>query len=533
VKINHIHLMLGASLAALAMPVAAMAQDTNAAAAQPEVTSDVVPDTDIDAAKNADALLMAAQVEALQAQINELKKSMTVANPTWKGAPQWVDKDAGWSFKLRGRFMYDTAYISNPDNYDGASGSKALGFDSRVRRMRIGVEGAMPGGFGYKAEVDFANGSVGFGDVVMSYAPAGKPWSVTIGNQESLDGLEQMTSSRYSSFIERAAFNDAFIDTRRLGIVFGLKNNANTLRFDTGLFAAHSIDSTTDNDGWIGAARLVYAPMALGGQLHFGLNYQHREFSGNLTNGTTTTSGTSSASGAPSNNQLVKYRARPQLQTTGERFVDTGDFAAKSDDVFGAEFVGIFKSLHVVAEGQMVKTNAYKSGEVNTGLDTYFPSSTPNVSAYAPSDDPTFWGGYVEVGYFLTGETRGYKNGLFDRTKVLKPFDQGGWGALQINARLDYLDLDSKKLKRGCTQNFTSSTPCTLANNLSKGGIQIGYQTSLVWSPMDYFRFTLQYIHLNVEGGPKQSLVNPTSTEALDKRSFSVDSMALRAAFDF
>lgn len=514
------HLMLGASLAALAMPVAAMAQDTNAAAAQAEVTSDVVPEADIEAAKNADNMLMAAQVEALQAQIDELKKSMTVANPTWKGAPQWADKDTGWSFKVRGRFMYDTAFISNPDNYDGATGNKALGFDSRVRRMRIGVEGAMPGGFGYKAEVDFANGSVGFGDVVMSYAPAGKPWSVTIGNQESLDGLEQMTSSRYSSFIERAAFNDAFLDTRRLGVVLGLKNKSNTLRFDTGLFAAHSIDSTTDNDGWIGAARLVYAPMALGGQLHFGVNYQHREFSSNNTN-------SGSPSGTPSTNQLARYRARPLLQTTGERFVDTADFAAKSDDIIGAEFVGIFKSLHVAAEGQMLKANAYKSGELATGLDAF------SGNAYAPSDDPTFWGGYVEVGYFLTGETRGYKNGLFDRTKVLKPFDQGGWGALQINARVDYLDLDSKKLKRGCSQNFTSATPCTLANNLSKGGTQIGYQTSLVWSPMDYFRFTLQYMHVNVEGGPKQSLVNPTSTEALDKRSFSVDSLALRAAFDF
>ena len=36
---------------------------------------------------------------------------------------------------------------------------------------------------------------------------------------------------------------------------------------------------------------------------------------------------------------------------------------------------------------------------------------------------------------YLTGETRGYKGGKWDRTKVLKPFDKGGWGAIQLNAR--------------------------------------------------------------------------------------------------
>jgi phosphate-selective porin OprO/OprP len=32
--------------------------------------------------------------------------------------------------------------------------------------------------------------------------------------------------------------------------------------------------------------------------------------------------------------------------------------------------------------------------------------------------DPTFFGGYAEVGYFLTkGDSRGYKAGIFDRVK--------------------------------------------------------------------------------------------------------------------
>src|SRR3546814_8750459 len=56
--------------------------------------------------------------------------------------------------------------------------------------------------------------------------------------------------------------------------------------------------------------------------------------------------------------------------------------------------------------------------------------------------DPTFFGGYAEVGYFLTsGDTRGYKDGKFDRTKPKNPVGKGGMGSLQFNLRYDRLDL--------------------------------------------------------------------------------------------
>src|SRR3546814_5750211 len=56
--------------------------------------------------------------------------------------------------------------------------------------------------------------------------------------------------------------------------------------------------------------------------------------------------------------------------------------------------------------------------------------------------DPTYFGGYAELGYFFTGESRGYKGGTFDRTKVTNPINKGGWGALQGIARVDYLNLN-------------------------------------------------------------------------------------------
>ena len=58
----------------------------------------------------------------------------------------------------------------------------------------------------------------------------------------------------------------------------------------------------------------------------------------------------------PVDEPLARYRARPFLQLTDVRFVDTGNFAAKSDYIFGLEAAGIFKSFHVAAEGQYLKS---------------------------------------------------------------------------------------------------------------------------------------------------------------------------------
>ncbi|MEO6114196.1 MAG: porin [Sphingomicrobium sp.] len=467
--------------------------------------------------------LLQAQVEALQESLTQIQASMVKTTPSWKGAPLFEDKDAGWSFKPRGRLQYDVGYVSNPnDNII----TRNLGFNTRARRIRLGVEGTIPGGFGYKAEMDFAGGAVGYGDVILTYSPKNAPVVVSIGNHETLNGLEQMSSSRFSSFVERAAFDDAFINTRRIGISAGYANKAGDLRVNAGLFAAHSIDGTLDNDGWIGAFRATYSPLMGANQLHFGLNYQHREFQSN--NGATA----ATSSGQPSTNQLARYRARPFTQLTDQRFVDTQNFAAKSDDIIGLEAAGIFKSLHIAAEGQYLKANAYDAFDQisgGTALDL-FPAATQYVSA----GNPSFWGGYFEAGYFLTGETRGYKGGLWDRTKVLKPFSKGGSGAFQIIGRVDYLDLDSDKLKGGCTNNFVTGLTCTTASSqLGKGGKQLGFLAGLTWIPEDYMRVLLNYSHAQITGGPSASTVEPSSSKPVDKRKYGNDTVQARFQIDF
>ena len=416
---------------------------------------------------------------------------MTKAEPSWKGAPQWADKDAGWSFKVRGRVMYDLGYVANP-GISPAQSTGQLGFNSRVRRARLGVEGNMPGGFNYKAEVDFASNAVSWADVFLEYKPGNSPFSVRAGHFETFQSLEQMTSSRHIMFMERAQMNDAFGHGRRLGLAMGYDQGDWLYR--AGWFN-DTINSDLNNDEWLFAARLVYAPKIGANQLHFGLNYQHREYSESAL--------------------AFRYRARPFIQTTGLRFVDTSSFASKGDNVIGVEVAGVFGSLHVAAEGQYVKPKTYAATKLFTG------NETPGTTNRLP-DDPSFYSFYVEAGYWLTGETRGYKKGEWDRTKVLNGFDKGGFGAVGINLRYDYLDLADAALYAG-----------GIGTSTARGGTQTGYLASLIWQPIDYVRITAQYVHSKVQGGLFASTVKPTSTSPVNKRSYGIDTFGMRVAYDF
>jgi phosphate-selective porin OprO/OprP len=142
---------------------------------------------------------------------------------------------------------------------------------------------------------------------------------------------------------------------------------------------------------------------------------------------------------------------------------------------------------------------------------------------------------YAEAGYFLTGETRGYKDGIWSRTKVLKPIDKKGLGAFQIAGRFEYLDLDSNALKNGATNNFATgiSSLASLNTRLGRGGKQSSYLFGVNWYPIDYIRFMLNYGSVQVKGGPMAAMVDPLSTLPVDKRDYSVDVVAARMQLEF
>jgi phosphate-selective porin OprO/OprP len=498
-------LLAASSLALVAAPAFAQEQAAPAEAA---------PTAEETAAQTA---FLAAQVESLQAQIEALKKQVTAAAPSWKGAPQWADS-SGWSFKPKGVIQFDAGYVSIPGKLSGAGtqlvgtsvagsgqiNTNNLGWNMRARRLIIGAEGSIPGGFGYKFEMQIAQGTVDYEDMVLTYQKPGSPFLATVGYQYPLSSLELLTSNRFTSFMERATMNDAFGYGRRLGGSVAYLDPAGRYTLTAGVYGGNEIvDSTNFNrNAWQASVRGTYSPMIGDIQAHLGLNFQHRV--------------------AASDSRAVRYRARPFSQTTDQRFIDTGRIAASGDDILGVEVAGVWKSLHVASEVQKVWVRGISTNAFGPNNGPAAAAGTAG-SAIFPLNDPDFLSAYIEAGYFLTGESRGYKGGKWDRTKVLNPLDKGGWGAWQINGRVDYTDLGDRV------------APGAIASGTTyvNGGKMTGYQASLIWLPIDYIKFMLQYSHAHVEGGIGATTPFTTSTTAFFDRPYNVDQAGLRAQLDF
>ncbi len=439
-----------------------------------------------------------AQIEAMQAQIDAMKKQLKQSTPTFKGAPQWANDD-GFSFKPRGFAQFDAGYVSIPGRtMNGTVGGlnyNNLGWNSRARRLVLGAEGTLPGGFGYKVEFNYAQGTVDYEDIVLTYHHKGSPLEATIGNFFPLSGLDSMTRSRLGSFLERSTAVDAFGLNRRLGLAVGYQKN-DLWSLTVGLFGQEINNASFTHTGWQASARGVWSPIWGAAQMHFGANYQHRT--------------------AQRDAQNVQYRARPFTQLTDQRFIDTGTIAADGDDLFGIEFAAIFKRLHVTGEAQKVWVRGYRAGR------TFGPNNgVANAAFY--DGNPSFLNAYAEAGYYLTGETRGYRAGKWERTKVLHPITDGGIGAIQVNGRIEYTDLSDR----------TGNGPALAAPNYVNGGRQLGLQASLIWNPIDYIRLLAEYSRIHYTGGPRAETIDPTSSAVVVNRTFDIDQFGMRAQVEF
>ena len=120
---------------ALVLGTGAWAQEAEPQPDASDATADaaIAQASDLDDAQ-AKIELLQAQVEALQESIAQIQQAQAKAAPSWKGAPQLEDKGKGWSFKPRGRLMYDFATVSSPDGYS----NPGLGFSNELRRGRLG-----------------------------------------------------------------------------------------------------------------------------------------------------------------------------------------------------------------------------------------------------------------------------------------------------------------------------------------------------------------------------------------------------------
>jgi len=394
---------------------------------------------------------------AAQAAVVQTATARPSTEITWDGAPKLTGKD-GWSFKPRGRLQVDSAGVDAPS---GIASRKRLGIGTEFRRAYIGFDGTIPGGFGYRVEADLANSAVELTDLYLTYK-ASPEITVTLGQHKPFWSMEEMTSDLFTSFMERAAFNSAFGFERRVGV--SATYSGNSFLVQGGVFADNAKDLDDINNSFSLDGRVVFMPRLGaglgGGQLHIGGSAHFRQLND-----------------AP---RFANYQSRPFVHTTDLRLVTTGNILPVSAERgFGLEAAYINGRFHATAESSW---------------------QTARRPGFA---DPTFNGGYAEVGMLLTDDKTAYKNGAYDRIRPKNPLGKGGIGALQVNARYDWLDLSDA----GIT-----------------GGRQQIAGVSLLWVPVDYVRFLFNYGHL---------WLKDATVSAGGDRNYGADAFGARAQFDF
>jgi phosphate-selective porin OprO/OprP len=330
---------------------------------------------------------------------------------------------SAWQLKPRWRVQYDVADINGP------SGLAGLGGVDDIRRAQLGVDLKMPGGFSARVEGDFAATPIEFTDAYLAWDRKGI--NVTAGQHKAFSPLDDMTSDLNTSFMERAAIVTAFGHGRRTGISAGYTKGdfgVNGGVFTDPLLQLNDVQSNSMSVD----TRAYWSPKMGKAKLHFAAAYHWRDLNDF---GLATT----------------RYRLRPALRITDTRYIGTPALAITKEQRYGFEAAGVLGRFHGAAEVHWL--NASRTG----------------------FDNPSFFGAYAEAGVFLTKDSRPLKAGTFGGIKPKKPLGSGGFGAVQLNVRYDYLDLNSK----GVT-----------------GGKQDGYMASLIWTPAENFRLMGQYSKL-------------------------------------
>jgi phosphate-selective porin OprO/OprP len=330
----------------------------------------------------------------------------------WKEGLNLDTLDGNFKLKIGGRLMNDWFWSSEDAGLKADVGEQEDGVE--FRKARLYFEGLIYGDIEYKLEYDFAEGDAALKDAYLGLTdfPLGK---LRMGHFKEPFSLEELTSSKYITFMERALPN-IFAPSRNTG--FMLHNTASDERITAAIGVFRDTDDqgkAVDNGGYNVTGRVTVLPIYKdkgANLLHLGAAYSYRN-----------------------PDDSIQYQQKPEAHLA-DTFVDTGSLAVDRVDLVGLEAAWVNGPLSL--QGEYMMANADRLG---SGLDVKFD------------------GYYVQASYFLTGEHRNYKTseGAFSRTKPRKNYSAaGGPGAWEIKARYSGLDLSDRDITGGKLNNTTA-----------------------------------------------------------------------------
>ena len=316
--------------------------------------------------------------------------------------------------------------------------------------------------------------------------------TITVGQWKEYFSLEEATSNRFLTFIERNMATNAFSDNGNpykvgLGLAFAQPRYTAGIGFQTESVGngAPTFDSSSTNGNWNANRNNGSGDQAWGftGRLtglpwyedktkflHVGVSGSDRWVDSNIVAG-----GGSGSNGTATNGTGLRFASALDTNVDRTLVLDTGPLSGYANPHTGA----FCASANSTCKLRKVGSYARVGGE--TAL-VYGPFSAQaeyiqtEVSGTGYSNN-ILSGAYGYASYFLTGESRTYKakTGAWDRIKPNQNFTtSGGLGAWELAVGYDHLNLNS---------------------GVIQGGLANSGKIALNWYPNSRVRFMANFVH--------------------------------------
>jgi len=339
----------------------------------------------------------------------------------WKDGLRFESADKRYKFKLGGRIHYDGQFF-DPDSDTKAAVETGPPTNIRIedgtelRRARIELSGEVGDRTEWALGMDFGSGTTNFRNVYVGLKdlPFG---GVRAGQFKEPFGLEQITSSNNEVFTERSLMN-ALVPAFNAGFMVYDDFASERATWAVGAFRTGTdTGEVSKGDGeWAGTARVTGLPLySEDGKsyVHVGLGYSRR---------------------SPTNDSQT-FSSKPEANLAPNYI--TATVSTETVDLMGAELALVHGPFSITGEYTQASLDA-DSGATSS---------------------PDFAGYYLQTGYFITGESRGYKKaqGCFDALKPAEnAFGDGhGIGAWEVAARISSLDLEDDGTNGGQLDDVT------------------------------------------------------------------------------
>lgn len=329
---------------------------------------------------------------------------------------RWRSNDHDMQLRLGGRLHYDAA------SFD--SDLTPISDNGDIRRFRYDLSGRLGDDWSFKIERDDAGTAQGWKSTWLAWRGI-KHLRLSVGNQVAPFGNEQLQSSNNLLFMERSlasALSPNFLK----GVQGRYTRSAwtATLGYFTDPMGNEFGQNNAAGQGPI--ARLTFAPQQRRYRTtQVGVSFQHRSLDAG---------------------SEFRLRARPESGLADAVLLDTGRIA-DADGYTSIAGEALWRYRRWSAQGEYLITHL-----------------TRNVGQSVDFD-----GGYVQIGYVLTGESRRYSRAL-GTFGGLRP--RGPYGAFELAIRYSDLDLSDRDIRGGRGHDLGIGLNWTLTRNL---GFSINY----------------------------------------------------------